>query len=262
MAIMAHIIRGIHTSQHLGGIVVRTLSKAPPNQLEQAVEFLETQTAGKVCDQQPIKSAPKAPKGPTDTLLLTTVKEPEERRLAEQITRKFKYVQAWFVPSQSKTTISPLVHQKPLSLTEPLSRREQDVWGLMAAGKTNPQIAQLLTITAGTTKTHVRQVLGKLGVNTRQEAACLYRNDQLPSEPFESKHSTAGPYGKPLTPAERKVAEQLIKGHDNKSIAQQLWISIGTVKTHVHRIFAKTGANNRIKAATVLSKEGMITSNP
>jgi DNA-binding NarL/FixJ family response regulator len=55
----------------------------------------------------------------------------------------------------------------PLGLT----RREQEVLALIAAGRTNAQIAQQLVISAKTVDHHVSAVLAKLGVPDRNAAA-------------------------------------------------------------------------------------------
>jgi DNA-binding NarL/FixJ family response regulator len=44
---------------------------------------------------------------------------------------------------------------------------------LVAAGRTNREIADELFITEGTAGTHVSNILGKLGVRTRTEAAAI-----------------------------------------------------------------------------------------
>jgi len=56
-------------------------------------------------------------------------------------------------------------------LPEPLSDREIEVLGLVAAGLSNREIASRLFITPGTAKTHVHNLCGKLGVRNRTEAA-------------------------------------------------------------------------------------------
>jgi DNA-binding CsgD family transcriptional regulator/tetratricopeptide (TPR) repeat protein len=52
-----------------------------------------------------------------------------------------------------------------------LTRREREVFALLAEGKTNKEIAKTLFLTEGTVKVHVRHILRKLGARTRTEAA-------------------------------------------------------------------------------------------
>ena len=53
----------------------------------------------------------------------------------------------------------------------PLSGRETDVLRLLAAGRANKEIARELSIGEQTVKTHVSSILGKLGVQSRTQAA-------------------------------------------------------------------------------------------
>jgi DNA-binding NarL/FixJ family response regulator len=48
-----------------------------------------------------------------------------------------------------------------------LTRRERQVLGLIAQGKTNKEIAALLVTSQGTVKTHVTHIFRKLGVSDR-----------------------------------------------------------------------------------------------
>ena len=56
-------------------------------------------------------------------------------------------------------------------LVEPLSEREIEVLRVIAQGKTNKEIAAELYIAEGTVKNHVTNILGKLGVRDRTQAA-------------------------------------------------------------------------------------------
>ncbi|MFN8024149.1 MAG: LuxR C-terminal-related transcriptional regulator [Acidimicrobiales bacterium] len=54
-----------------------------------------------------------------------------------------------------------------------LTSREQEVLALVAAGRTNPQIAAELFMSRKTAEHHVSRILAKLGVTTRAEAAAV-----------------------------------------------------------------------------------------
>jgi DNA-binding NarL/FixJ family response regulator len=66
----------------------------------------------------------------------------------------------------------------PANLAE-LTLREQDVLRLIASGASNREIAQLLYISEGTVKNHVTNILGRLGLRDRTQAA-IYANSHLP----------------------------------------------------------------------------------
>lgn len=55
--------------------------------------------------------------------------------------------------------------------TEELSTRETEVLKLVLKGLTNPEIAEALSISLGTSKAHLRSILSKLQVSDRTEAA-------------------------------------------------------------------------------------------
>jgi DNA-binding NarL/FixJ family response regulator len=59
----------------------------------------------------------------------------------------------------------------PTTAPEPLSPRENEVLRLLAGGRTNKEMAQALDIGEKTIKTYVSRILGKLGVQSRTQAA-------------------------------------------------------------------------------------------
>jgi DNA-binding CsgD family transcriptional regulator len=76
------------------------------------------------------------------------------------------------VGGQLQLSPEPSARLTPAVLTsEQLSERELDVLRLLARGRSNKQIARELTIAENTVKTHVSSILGKLGVESRTQAA-------------------------------------------------------------------------------------------
>ena len=55
-----------------------------------------------------------------------------------------------------------------------LSPREREVVALVAAGRTNPAIAEELFLSVKTVETHLRNVFVKLGVASRAEVAAAF----------------------------------------------------------------------------------------
>jgi len=67
----------------------------------------------------------------------------------------------------------------PAQLYEPLSPQEQRVLRLLAAGRSNPEIAQELVVSVNTVKTQVQSIYRKLNVKSRWEAAEAARSLDL-----------------------------------------------------------------------------------
>jgi DNA-binding NarL/FixJ family response regulator len=60
-----------------------------------------------------------------------------------------------------------------------LTRREREVLAILAEGGNNDSIAQTLVISPQTARTHIQNVLGKLGVHSRLEAAAFVTGSGL-----------------------------------------------------------------------------------
>lgn len=65
------------------------------------------------------------------------------------------------------------------SLIEPLSSQEQRILHLIAAGRSNPEIAQELVISINTVKDHAKHLYRKLGVRNRMQAGEVARQLKL-----------------------------------------------------------------------------------
>ena len=63
-----------------------------------------------------------------------------------------------------------------------------------------------------------------------------------------------------LTAREAEVLTLLASGLSNAEIAKRLYLSHATVKTHINRIFAKTGARDRAQAVRYAYQHGLATS--
>jgi len=55
-----------------------------------------------------------------------------------------------------------------------------------------------------------------------------------------------------LTDAELKVVNLIAEGATNRAVADQLHLSLHTVKTHVHNAFAELGVNSRAQLAQLM----------
>jgi LuxR family maltose regulon positive regulatory protein len=70
-----------------------------------------------------------------------------------------------------KAEPEPEGSQNTPRMVERLSERELEILRLVDAGLTNQEIAVRLVITLGTTKWHLNNIFGKLGVDNRIRAA-------------------------------------------------------------------------------------------
>lgn len=69
---------------------------------------------------------------------------------------------------------------------------------------------------------------------------------------------TGDPPQKPLTDRQRQILRLVAEGNSNKEIANQLSISLQTVKNQLLIIFAQLGASNRTQAVVIAVQRGLI----
>jgi DNA-binding NarL/FixJ family response regulator len=62
----------------------------------------------------------------------------------------------------------------------------------------------------------------------------------------------------PLSERELEVLELIVQGYSNALIAQQLYITVGTVKTHVCNILSKLCVDDRTQAAVRALRSGLV----
>ncbi|MGG6298343.1 response regulator [Leptolyngbya sp. AN02str] len=77
--------------------------------------------------------------------------------------------------------------------TNPLTQREQEVLALVAAHKTNQEIATTLYITPGTVKVHIHTILHKLEAHDRREAVAIALERDLISHNLLSSKQNPNP---------------------------------------------------------------------
>jgi DNA-binding NarL/FixJ family response regulator len=90
-------------------------------------------------------------------------------------------------PAVAKRLAESLRAPKREGLTEPLTEREREILVLVARGEANKQIARRLKISERTARTHVSNILRKLGLASRTQAALYAVREGLagPGDPAE-----------------------------------------------------------------------------
>ena len=73
----------------------------------------------------------------------------------------------------------------------------------------------------------------------------VFRKKQVTSRPHPEVH--VNPNGI-LSDRENEVLAQLIAGYSNREIADRLFVSENTVKTHIASVYSKLGVNRRSQA--------------
>ncbi|OKH41526.1 DNA-binding response regulator [Calothrix sp. HK-06] len=61
-----------------------------------------------------------------------------------------------------------------------------------------------------------------------------------------------------LSNREREILKLIAKGNSNQEIANQLYLSLGTVKSYVRMILNKLSVDDRVQAAAMAVREGLI----
>jgi len=95
----------------------------------------------------------------------------------------------------------------------------------------------------------LRAAAGGLTVLDPRVHAMLLQAASAPAKPgAEQAPGAAGPLPDGLTQREAEILTLIARGLTNPEIAAQLFLSNHTIKTHINRIFAKTGSRDRAAA--------------
>lgn len=71
-------------------------------------------------------------------------------------------------------------------------------------------------------------------------------------------HNSTEKVSSPLTDRELEVLQLIVNGNSNADIAEKLYITVGTVKTHVRNILTKLSAEDRTQAAVHALRSGLV----
>ena len=102
--------------------------------------------------------------------------------------------------------------------------------------------------------------IGLLAFHGSNLPALLYlrANADRVFPPVKAEHATKqgmehvlDHYG--VTKRERQIVQKICLGKTNKQIAEELFISLQTVKDHTHRIYSKMGVNSRVQLVQMMN---------
>jgi DNA-binding CsgD family transcriptional regulator len=102
--------------------------------------------------------------------------------------------------------------------------------------------------------------IGLLAFHGSNLPALLYlrANADRVFPPVKAEHATKqgmehvlDHYG--VTKRERQIVQKICLGKTNKQIAEELFISLQTVKDHTHRIYSKIGVNSRVQLVQMMN---------
>lgn len=101
---------------------------------------------------------------------------------------------------------------------------------------------------------------GQVWIDPTIARIVLQQAQQATPNPFDAD---GGSYGQvlemtPLTDRELEVLQLIVGGYSNAAIADELYITVGTVKTHVCNILNKLSASDRTQAAVRALRTGLV----
>jgi RNA polymerase sigma factor (sigma-70 family) len=154
------------------------------------------------------------------------------------------------MPPQPSRPLVDDIDDRPAAPLHRLSQREQEILGLLANGWSNRRIAEECFLSLNTVRTHVQNILVKLGVHSKLEAVAFALEhgwapaaedpDELAIEQLEGSRVVAAL--RELSPDQREVLLLLMAGGMTApEVAAILGKTTGAVKALQHRGLASMG---------------------
>jgi DNA-binding NarL/FixJ family response regulator len=148
-------------------------------------------------------------------------------------------------------------HCEPFRANAPeLTEREREVLRRITDGQSTRQIAKGLDISPATARTHAHNVLVKLGVRSRVQAAAtsapavpVMAPVPVPPDPASDDDLLAT-----LTAREHDVLAGMVDGLARAAIAERLGLSPHTVRTHARNLLGKLGVHSTLEAAALVRR--------
>ncbi|MFC1821983.1 response regulator [Thermodesulfobacteriota bacterium] len=150
-----------------------------------------------------------------------------------------------------------------LGRTDEALKTLEDVVGLARPGgwirpfvEAGPPMADLLKglLSQDVDRDYIEKILDSF---RKYEHSLAMEEPYMPGEPPEIL--SPQPLDEPLTNRELQVLELLARRYQNKEIAEELFIAIETVKTHLNNIYQKLDVNNRRQAVEKAKALGVLS---
>ena len=91
---------------------------------------------------------------------------------------------------------------------------------------------------------------------TKKRETVVVREVPVPAQPFSVNQTRLQELG--ITRREHEILELIANGLSNREIANKLFVSENTVKTHSSRLFDKLSAKRRTQAVQIGKEKGLI----
>ena len=151
--------------------------------------------------------------------------------------------------------------QNGVAITAEVKRRQPDVMVVMLTGSTDDRVL-LAAIDAGCSGFLTKDRAAVEVANAVRAAAvgeALISPAQL-ARLLPKLSRTHRSLGSDLTGRERDILALVARGGTNRAIAEELFLSVNTVRNYVQSTLTKLGAHSKLEAVSMAVREGIIDS--